>query len=85
MAAVKYKTVGGPLGSIDPKLITQLISSVIAWALARYIPGLKLPPEAEMAIAAFVGVVVGYISPAPRTVPVNAGPAVVESGQGAGV
>jgi hypothetical protein len=59
---VKRKTEG-----FDPKLIGQLISGLVAWALARFFPGVELPPEAEVAIAAVVGAVVGYLSPAPKT------------------
>jgi hypothetical protein len=70
---VKRKTEG-----IDPKVPAQLIASLIAWAIARF-AGIDLPPEAEVAIAAVVGVIVGYLSPAPKTVPVN-GVATVESG-----
>jgi hypothetical protein len=74
-----YKTDG-----IDPKLVAQLIASAIAWAVARF-AGIDLPPEAEVAIAAVVGVIVGYLAPAPRTKPKTNGAAVVEPGGGAGV
>ncbi len=59
----KRRTVG-----IDPKIIAQLVSSVIAWALLRY-TGVELDPEAEAGIAAAVGVVVGWFAPAPKTEP----------------
>jgi hypothetical protein len=52
---------------VDPKLIGQLVASAIAWVLLRY-TGIELPPEAEVGIAALVGVVVGALSPAPKTV-----------------
>jgi hypothetical protein len=56
---------------IDPKLIAQLVASAIAWVLARY-AGISLPPEAEVGIAAVVGVLVGYLAPAPKTTVVPA-------------
>ena len=71
---VKRKTEG-----IDPKVPAQLIAGLITWALARFIPGLELPPEVEVAIAALVGVVIGYLAPAPVTKVVNQ-PATVEGG-----
>jgi hypothetical protein len=52
---------------VDPKLIGQLVASAIAWVLLRY-TGIELPPEAEVGIAALVGVVAGALSPAPKTV-----------------
>jgi hypothetical protein len=63
----KTKTLG-----VDPKIVAQLIASAVAWLLARY-AGLDLPPEAEAGIAAVVGVLVGALAPAPKTVTVTDG------------
>lgn len=52
---------------VDPKIIGQLIASAITWVVLRY-AGIELPPEAEAGIAALVGVIVGWLSPAPKTV-----------------
>jgi hypothetical protein len=58
----KRKTIG-----LDPKIIAQLVSSAVAWAILRY-AGIELDPEAEAGIAALVGVIVGWLAPAPKTV-----------------
>jgi hypothetical protein len=60
-AGTKLETKG-----FDPKILGQLVAGLVAWALLRY-TGIELPPEGEVAVAAVVGIVAGYFSPAPDT------------------
>ena len=46
---------------ISPKILSQLVTSVIAWVLGFF--AIKLSPEASSAIAAGLGLVVGYLVP----------------------
>lgn len=82
---MKRKTVSENGGfALDPKIIGQLVSSAIAWVILRY-AGIDLPPEAEAGIAAAVGVLVGFLSPAPKTAVVNTPANNAPGGPGGGV
>lgn len=67
------KTVG-----VDPKVPIQAVVTAAVAVLAYF--GINLDPALAGAIAVVVGIIVGYLSPAPKTVPKVPGTATVEGG-----
>lgn len=68
----KRKTVG-----VDPKVPIQAVVTAAVAVLAYF--GIDLDPALAGAIAVVLGIVAGFFSPAPKTVPVGS-VATVESG-----
>ncbi len=50
---------------IDPKAVVGPFVAIILYLLSRY--GIELPEEVSAAIAAILGVLAAYLSPAPET------------------
>ena len=70
---MKQKTVG-----VDPKVPIQAVVAA-AVAVAAYF-GLDIDPALAGAIGTVLGLIAGYLSPAPKTVPASNAPATVEGG-----
>ena len=76
---MKRKTVNERGGTaIDPKVPIQAVVAAVV-AVAAYF-GLDIDPALAGAIGTVLGLIAGYLSPAPRTVPVNPPAATVEGG-----
>lgn len=61
----KRRTLG-----VDPKVPAQAIVTILVWLLAHY--GIDLDADVAAAVSIIVGVLLGVLAPAPRTVNVPA-------------
>lgn len=69
----KRKTVG-----VDPKVPIQAVVAAVVAVLAYF--GLDVDPAIAGGIATLLGLIAGYLAPAPKTVPAVPGVATVEGG-----
>ena len=73
MDTTTQKTVG-----VDPKVPIQAVVTAVVAVLAYF--GIDLDPAIAGAVAVVLGIIAGYLSPAPKTVPKVPPTATVESG-----